>query len=424
MGRTAYLGLGPGDWKNDPIRRVLALVALFVAALAAAAPAATRPAKAASLQLRLARALAVPHVAGSASAAIAVDLRTGKIVFQRNPSLALVPASNEKLAVTYAALAAFGPSYRIPTDVLGLGEFRDGVWRGDLVLKGYGDPTLSTPDLRALARALYAGGIRRVTGRIVGDESYFDSRRVGPGWKSWYYINESPPLSALAVDRGRYRGLIAPDPALAAAAVLRTELRRLHVRVVGTAVTGRADPDAWPLATALSPPLHIILRFMNRESDNFTSELLLKHLGTLDGTRGTTARGGRIVRRTLAENGIPLAGVRIADGSGLSPSNRLTARALIALLRIAWDDLELRPSFVDSLPVAGRNGTLRDRMRGWPAAGRVTAKTGTTSVSSALSGFVGRRFAFVVLHNGRPISHFWARRAQDRFAAVLASPYA
>jgi D-alanyl-D-alanine carboxypeptidase/D-alanyl-D-alanine-endopeptidase (penicillin-binding protein 4) len=189
-------------------------------------------------------------------------------------------------------------------------------------------------------------------------------------------------------------------------------------------VTGRADADAWPLATALSPPLHVIVRFMNRESDNFTSELLLKQLGTLDGTRGTTARGGRIVRRTLAENGIPLAGVRIADGSGLSRSNRLTARALIALLRIAWDDLELRPWFVESLPVAGRYGTLRDRMRGWPVAGRVSAKTGTTSVASALSGFVGRRFAFVVLHNGRPISHFWARRAQDRFAAVLASPYA
>jgi D-alanyl-D-alanine carboxypeptidase/D-alanyl-D-alanine-endopeptidase (penicillin-binding protein 4) len=404
------------------VRRIVALVALLVAGFAPTAPAVAAPAP--SLETRLARALAVPHLIRSTSAAIAVDLATGKIVFQRNPSLALVPASNEKLAVTYAALAAFGASYRIPTDVLGQGELHDGVWHGDLVLKGYGDPTLSTHDLRQLARALHAAGIRRVTGRVVGDESYFDSRRVGPGWKAWYYINESPPLSALAVDRGRYRGLIAPDPALAAAAVLRTEIKRLHVHVRGTAVTGHAHVDAWPLATTLSPPLQAILRFMNRESDNFTSELLLKQLGTLDGTRGTTARGGRMVRRTLAGDGIPLAGVRIADGSGLSPSNRLTAKALMAMLRIVWDDLELRPAFIDSLPVAGRNGTLRDRMRRWPAAGRVAAKTGKTSVASALSGFVGNRFAFVVLHNGRPVSHFWARRAQDRFAAVLASPYA
>jgi serine-type D-Ala-D-Ala carboxypeptidase/endopeptidase (penicillin-binding protein 4) len=420
MGRTAYLGLGPPDWNNDRVRRVVVLVALVFAALAAVVPVA-RAAQSSSLNTRLARALAVPNVSSSSSAAIAIDLRTREIVFQRNPNLALVPASNEKLAITYAALAAFGPSFHIPTDLLGRGELREGVWHGDLILKGYGDPTLSTDDLRYLAREVRVAGIRRVTGRVVGDESYFDSRRIGPGWKSWYYINESPPLSALAVDRGRYRGVFAPDPALAAAAILRTELKRLHVRVAGTAVRGHAQDDAWPLATSLSPPLHAILRFMNRESDNFTSELLLKQLGTLEGFRGTTARGGRIVRRTLGDDGIPVIGVRIADGSGLSRSNRLTAKALITLLQIAWEDLELRAPFIDSLAVAGRNGTLRDRMRRWPVAGRVLAKTGTTSIASALSGFVGR-FAFVVLHNGRPVSHFWARRAQDRFAAVLASP--
>jgi serine-type D-Ala-D-Ala carboxypeptidase/endopeptidase (penicillin-binding protein 4) len=423
MGRTAYLGLGPPDWNNDRVRRIAVLVALVVAALGAVFPVTARAAQGESLYTRLARALAVPHVSNSSSAAIAIDLSTGEIVFQRNANLALVPASNEKLAVTYAALAAFGPSLRIPTDLFGQGELRDGVWHGDLVLKGYGDPTLSTDDLRYLAREVRAAGIRRVTGRIVGDESYFDSRRVGPGWKSWYYVNESPPLSALTVDRGRYRGIYAPDPALAAATMLRSELRRLHVRVAGAAVKGAADVDAWPLATTLSPPLHAILRFMNRESDNFTSELLLKQLGTLEGLRGTTARGGSIVRRTLGEIGIPMVGVRIADGSGLSRSNRLTARALITLLRIAWEDVELRTPFIESLAVAGRNGTLRDRMRRWPVAGRVLAKTGTTSIASALSGFVNRRFAFVVLQNGRPISHFWARRAQDRFAAVLASAY-
>jgi serine-type D-Ala-D-Ala carboxypeptidase/endopeptidase (penicillin-binding protein 4) len=421
MGRTAYLGLGPVDWENDHVRRLLVFAAFCIWALVAAASVGTLPTPPTVLEARLARALAVPNVTRSSSAAIAVDLETGRIVFQRNANLALVPASNEKLAVTYAALAAFGPWFRIPTEVVGQGELRDGVWHGDLVLKGYGDPTLSTDDLRALVRDIRAAGIRRVTGRIVGDESYFDSRRMGPGWKSWYYINESPPLSALAVDRGRYRGVVSADPALAAAVVFRSELRRLHIRVGGSAITGRARVDALPLATAVSSPLQEILRFMNRESDNFTSELLLKQLGTLDGTRGTTLRGVRVVIRTLAADGIPLSGVRIADGSGLSRSNRLTARALIAMLRTVWTDVELRPAFVHSLAVAGRTGTLRDRMRRWPAAGRVAAKTGTTSVASALSGFAAGRYAFAVLYNGSPVSHFWARRAQDRFAAVLAS---
>jgi D-alanyl-D-alanine carboxypeptidase/D-alanyl-D-alanine-endopeptidase (penicillin-binding protein 4) len=402
------------------VRRPLVVALLFASALAGAPSAGTRPAPTTALQLRLERALAVPHVASSRTAAVAVDLETGQIVFQRNATLALVPASNEKLAVSYAALAAFGPSFRIPTEVLGEGELAGGVWEGDLVLKGYGDPTLSTGDLRALARQIRAAGIRRVTGRVVGDESYFDSRRIGPGWKSWYYVNESPPLSALTVDRGRYRGLISRHPAFAAATAFRAELRRLRVRVARAAVTGRADGDALPLATTASQPLHVILRYMNRESDNFTSELLLKQLGTLEGRRGTTARGGVVATRTLRESGIPLAGVRISDGSGLSRWNRLTATALIAILRGAWADVELHAPFVNSLAVAGRNGTLRHRMRRGAVAGRVVAKTGTTSTASALSGFAGR-YAFVVLHNGRPVSHTWARRAQDRFATVLAS---
>jgi serine-type D-Ala-D-Ala carboxypeptidase/endopeptidase (penicillin-binding protein 4) len=404
-----------------PVRRSLIFVAACLAILAAAGPAGTRPEPASSLSVRLAKALAVPYVAKTTSSAVAVDLQTGEVVFQRNPNLALVPASNEKLAVTYAALITLGPWFRIETTVLGKGRLDGTVWHGNLVLKGYGDPTLSSRDLRRLARQIRAAGIRRVTGRIVGDESFFDSRRVVRGWKSWYYVNESAPLSALTVDRAVYHGRVSREPALAAAGTFRAELRRLNVRVMGPAVTGRAPPRALPLASTLSPPLDEILRFMNRESDNFTSELILKQLGTLDGKRGTTTRGGKVVRRALAEAGVPLAGVRIADGSGLSSRNRLTARALIAMLQIAWMDTQLRPAFVLSLAVAGRNGTLEDRMKRRPAAGRVLAKTGTTSIASALSGFVKNRFAFAILHNGRPVSHFWARRAQDRFAAVLAS---
>jgi D-alanyl-D-alanine carboxypeptidase len=67
------------------------------------------------------------------------------------------------------------------------------------------------------------------------------------------------------------------------------------------------------------------------------------------------------------------------------------------------------------------NGTLEDRMEAPPARGSVLAKTGTTAESSALSGYVRGRFAFAVLQNGRPVWHYWARRAQDRFAAVLAA---
>src|SRR5215211_1146915 len=178
------------------------LVLLLAVAFAAAAPL-SAPAAQAPLSTRLERALAVPHVNAGRSAAVAVDLRTGEVIYQRNAVRALAPASTEKLTLSYALLSTLGPAYRIRTELLGDGTPDRSTWRGDLVLKGYGDPTLTKWDLRGLARTVSTLGIRRVTGSVVADESYFDSYRVGPGWKPSYYIEESPPLSALVVDRAR-----------------------------------------------------------------------------------------------------------------------------------------------------------------------------------------------------------------------------
>jgi D-alanyl-D-alanine carboxypeptidase/D-alanyl-D-alanine-endopeptidase (penicillin-binding protein 4) len=402
------------------LRRVAAvLVALAAAAVVAAAAAARSQAP--PLASRLAAALSVPHVASSRSAALAVDLAHGRTIFARHGGVALVPASNQKLAVAYAALSLLGPGYRIETAVYGEGELASRTWKGDLVLKGFGDPTLSRGDLRALAFRVRASGIHRVTGAIEADESYFDARRSGPAWKPWHYLNESPPLSALTVDRARFRGWMTRDPALAAGKQFRIALRSVGVSVGGAAKRGVVDPAAEQLAVTASAPLSRIVRYMNRESDNFTAELLLKQLGAADDAAGTSAAGAAAIRRVLRHAAIPLAGVRIVDGSGLSPRNRLTAAALIGLLVAAWQDPVVRPAFVQSLAVAGVSGTLEDRMEASPARGVVLAKTGTTAESSALSGYVRGRFAFAVLQNGRPVSHFWARRAQDRFAAVLAA---
>jgi D-alanyl-D-alanine carboxypeptidase/D-alanyl-D-alanine-endopeptidase (penicillin-binding protein 4) len=118
---------------------------------------------------------------------------------------------------------------------------------------------------------------------------------------------------------------------------------------------------------------------------------------------------------------VPLAGVRLVDGSGLSLSDRLTPTALASLLSVMWADFEVRLELIASLPLAGRTGTLQDRMRRGAATGVVRAKTGTTSNASALSGFVADRYVFSILQNGRPISWTWARIAQDRFATVLAA---
>ena len=397
-------------------RRRLPVVVVAVALLVAApAGAGDSP-----LAKRLGRALAVPHVSQARTGAVAFDLQTGETLFTEHDALSLAPASNEKLAIAYTALVTLGEDYRTETDVLGRGTQDGTTWRGNLLLVGHGDPTLSTVSLLFLAREVRALGIRHVTGGVLGDESYFDARRTGAGWKSWFYVNECPPLSALTVDRGRYNGRTSREPALAAALIFRNALRQVGVSVGGTGLGKGRDSDA-VLASVQSPPLAQILAWMGRVSDNFTAELLLKQIGAESAQPGTSAGGAALVRSTLADAGVPLTGVRLVDGSGLSSLDRLTARALAGILRVAWTDPDVRPYFTAVLPIAGISGTLHDRMRAPPARGNVQAKTGTTSIASALSGYVRKRYVFSVLQNGSPVSSYWARKAQDRFATLLAS---
>jgi serine-type D-Ala-D-Ala carboxypeptidase/endopeptidase (penicillin-binding protein 4) len=164
-----------------------------------------------------------------------------------------------------------------------------------------------------------------------------------------------------------------------------------------------------------------VLREMGVDSDNFVAELVLKEIGAEAGGSGSTAAGVAVVLRDLADAGVPLTGVRMLDGSGLSVDDRLTARALTTLLVAAWDNPDLRPVFFRSLPVAGVSGTLEDRMQRAPARGAVRAKTGTTNRASALSGYVRDRYVFAVIQNGFPVAAWPARKAQDRFATALAS---
>jgi D-alanyl-D-alanine carboxypeptidase/D-alanyl-D-alanine-endopeptidase (penicillin-binding protein 4) len=198
-------------------------------------------------------------------------------------------------------------------------------------------------------------------------------------------------------------------------------LVRAGVNVAGGAAHGVADDESAPLAAVDSPPLNAIVRWMDRVSDNFVAEMLVKELGAVQGSRGSTAAGVAVITGLIGQAGVPLEGLRLVDGSGLSLLDRMTPAALVSLLAAMWNDDDVRLELLASLPVAGRTGTLHDRMRSTAAAGVVHAKTGTTSRASALSGFAGGRYVFSILQNGSPVSWAWARVAQDRFATVLAA---
>lgn len=399
-------------------RSIIGALVCACAAVAAFAPAshAVEPSPALSTSLR--HALVVKDVDGRRTAALAVDLRSGETVYGQNDTLALAPASAEKLAVTLAALRDLGPSYRFRTQVAGRGHDAGSVWKGNLFLVGSGDPTLDLRDVDALAHKVAARGITRVDGRVLGDEHRFDTLRGGPGWKASFVGIESAPLSALSVHGLILRNTDGSD--FAAAQALRNALIRRGVAVSGLAGRGRAPLDALPLAYHRSAPLSSIVTEMNHESDNFVAEMLLKELGATMAGRGSTAAGRHVVRAALAEAGVPLEGVRLADGSGLSLRDRLTVRALVAILRSGSTDPEFRDDFVSSLSVAGVSGTLVHRLVKRPTRGRVRAKTGTTNEACALAGFVGKKYVFAILQNGAPVNYWFARLAQDRFVTVLA----
>jgi serine-type D-Ala-D-Ala carboxypeptidase/endopeptidase (penicillin-binding protein 4) len=197
-------------------------------------------------------------------------------------------------------------------------------------------------------------------------------------------------------------------------------LLKAGVKVAGKGRRGRAPAASVPITHITSPPLWKILRYMDSWSDNFTAELVLKQLGAQQG-HGTSVGGAAVVRRVLTDAGVPRSGVRIVDGSGLSSKDRLTVAALLAILQSAWSDPVVKKPFQAVLAVAGRTGTLRNRLLGTVTRGRVLAKTGTTDDASALSGYVKGRYAFALIHNGFPLASWYAKEAEDRFVQVLAA---
>jgi D-alanyl-D-alanine carboxypeptidase/D-alanyl-D-alanine-endopeptidase (penicillin-binding protein 4) len=363
---------------------------------------------------------------GPAAGAYVVDEASGGVLFSSRPELALAPASNEKLFTTATALLRFGPTDTLQTVVAtapGVEVDARGALDGDLYLVGGGDPTLGDAGLKQLADAVVAAGVRKVDGGVIGDESAFDALRGGPdsayrpdgdlgGW-----------LTALSWRHGRAGST---GPARAAAGELARLLKARGVRYERKARAGRlsavsgggVSADAQPLATLRSPSIGNLIALTNVPSENFYAEMLVKALGKRFGANGSTTAGLDVIRTQLAAFGVH---PKLVDGSGLSRVDRTTAQQVVRLLQ-RMDAQETARTWVASLPVAGRSGTLRARMRGTAAAGRCSAKTGTLIGVSALSGYCtttgGRRVAFSFIENR--VCNYCAKAVEDKMVAVIA----
>ena len=425
------------------------------------------------------------------------SLADGRTLFERNAGRLFVPASNNKLLTGAAALALLGPNFQYHTRLLRDGATDEsGVLHGDLVLRGDGDPLLSSADLQELAKSVQQAGIRRVTGKLRFDESRFDSQRLGDGW-AWddEPFDYSAQISALNLDENvvkvsaasgiRIGALVqaeirpnvgyaaldnrarttggAPEiplqcdrerggnrfhltgglrknarreftrtianPTRFAAASFYHALKRAGIRCDAKTETYRNHGKAKSaplilIAEHVSLPLSALLAKMNKPSDNLMAECLLKTIGAAQRGKGSAEAGATSAQNWLESIGIGKSAVRLADGSGLSRYNEVAPRSLVRLLtwlyRSPYHDV-----FTDSLPIAGVDGTLKNRFRDTAAQNNCRAKTGTLSHASSLSGYVttadGEPLVFSILMNNHLASTKDCHAVQDKIVLLLAS---
>lgn len=341
-----------------------------------------------------------------------VAVKTGEVLYTKNAHKFHHPASTMKLITAAAALTKLGSAFQFET-TLYADAIVNGRVAGNVYLKGKADPVLQEGDLAEMVIALRDAGVQSVFGGIVVDETYLDAVREGPGWM---WDDKPLRLSALSLRVGTVE-----DRALACGTVLKAKLQQAGIVVNGEVSHGTVPSGAVVIATHLSPPLMDILRLMNKPSDNVIAELIFKTLGAeVKGEPGTWQKGRQVTGEFLEEMG---AGFRIVDGSGLSRYNLVTAELLANLLVFVYNDFELMPDYVASLPIAGVDGTLKNRMKRMRAEKVLRAKTGTLSGVSALAGYTvtadGEVLAFSIL-----ISHYAgpaapARRIQDTIGNYL-----
>jgi len=432
---------------------------------------------------------------GAAKIGVAViDVESGNTLYAKNAALLLNPASNVKLVTTAAALAMLGPEYRWRTVAYADAPVHNGELRGRLYLRGTGDPTLVVEDLWRLASDLYAQGLRKVSGELAVDDTFFDAERVGPGFEQknedaayrapngalslnynavgvhvlpgpadgaparvvidpqtpyFTIVNEARTIAAgrtaltvetredgdhtLVAVRGRIRlkdpGQVilrrVAHPDLYTAWAFRELLARRGIKVTGEVVRAAVPTTARALSAHASQPLGVAVRDVNKRSNNFMAEQILKTLGAETGGRpGTWQKGIEAVSAYLEKVGIARGEYKMTNGSGLYDSNRFTPAQLAALLRSAAKDFRYAADFVGSLALAGADGTIGHRMEGSLAERFVRAKTGTLAGVSCLAGYAGAPgktpLAFAVLMNGLPDPGTpVARKAQDAIAEAL-----
>jgi D-alanyl-D-alanine carboxypeptidase/D-alanyl-D-alanine-endopeptidase (penicillin-binding protein 4) len=416
------------------------------------------------------------------------SLERNQTLYSVNSHRLFAPASNVKLLTTAMALKRLRPDYRFKTGLYATTPVGGETLRGDIFIKGFGDPNLVSEQMWLLVKELKNIPLRKVHGDIIADASFFDNNLRVKTWKKGGVEAYNAPLGALSfnfntvtvhinpgekpgdrpvvvvdpniefirvdnrartvskskrsrlivnrIDRGGHNeitisGVVSVNharetyylnitrPAYYAASVFKEYLRQEGVEVTGKVRVGFVPEGAYEVLSHFSMPLSLILRGLNKFSNNFVAEQILKTIGAdIYGPPGTTLNGLRAMDEYMQSLKYKPEGFSILDGSGLSRQNRLSPDQIVSVFQDMYADLGVYPEFISALGVMGRDGNVLKRMNGHNSAERARVKTGTLNSVSALSGYFqsadGERFAFSILMNDLKCSNGQAKRLQDR----------
>ncbi|MHB9010944.1 MAG: D-alanyl-D-alanine carboxypeptidase/D-alanyl-D-alanine endopeptidase [Ignavibacteriaceae bacterium] len=446
-----------------------------------------------------------PNFSNAQWGVVIQSLETGEYFYKRNEDKLFLPASNLKLFTTAAGLTLLGSEYKYKTNVYMNGKIDGSVLKGDLVIQGRGDPTISGRFYDGniykvfddWADSLSKLGVDEITGNIIGDDNSFDEVGLGAGW-SWDYESEwfAAPSSAISfndnvvnvyvtVNKENHLPQVSIEPVTKyiiilnkvstvpadsitsinvyrdmgtnvvtvygtikqnsdtvktfvtvnnptqyAMVVLKDVLKRKGITIDGYPID--VDDISLPLDyskmtklfTQYSPPLKEIIKVINKNSENFFAEQLLKTIGLETKNFGSSENGISSENKLFREMGINPEGMNIVDGSGLSRLDLVTPRQIVTLLSYMYKSKYFIP-FYNSLPIAGVDGTLGNRMQNSKAQGNIRAKTGFLEGVRSLSGYAytgdHEPVAFSIIVNNFDVPVKLAENIQDLVCLRLAN---
>lgn len=362
-----------------------------------------------SLCMRLDSLLDAPLFEMSQVGLMVYDLTADSALYCYNHRQMLRPASCMKLVTSITALDQLGPKYEYQTRLFYTGELVGRTLVGNIYCVGGFDPMLTQDDVVSLAASIRNLGVDSIRGQIIADRSFKESLDHGEGW---CWDDDNPYLIPLTI--GRKDNFTS---------TLAEEISRLGINLEGVQLMQGRKPDNAKLLDACCHSITQVLQKMMKDSDNFYAESMFYQTAASTGHRPAKAIDARNVTKKLINRlGLDANAYRIADGSGLSLYNYVTAELLVRLLRHAWRTPSISKALIASLPVAGVDGTLKSRMLKTPAQGNVCAKTGTLTGISSLAGYCttpnGHELAFAIINQGI-LDKTTGKAFQDRVCRVL-----